>query len=77
MGLNPELVGWNTRGLNDQAKQDTVREFLTSVRASIVCLQETKMAVIGQFLLIQCLGPVFDGFLFLPADGTRGGILLA
>jgi hypothetical protein len=35
------------------------------------------MAVIDRFTVNQCLGPSFDGFDYLPALGTRGGILLA
>jgi hypothetical protein len=42
-----------------------------------VCLQETKLVVIDRFIVGQCLGPSFDGFDYLPADDTRGGILLA
>jgi hypothetical protein len=42
-----------------------------------VCLQETKLAVIDDFVIMQCLGPSFDGYVYLPADETRGGILLA
>lgn len=43
---------------------------------SIVCVQETKLAVISDFDVMQCLGPGFDYF-FLLAVQTRGGILLA
>jgi hypothetical protein len=35
------------------------------------------MNVIDSFTVMQCLGPSFDGFDNLPADDTRGGILLA
>jgi hypothetical protein len=35
------------------------------------------MAVISDRVVRDCLGPSFDQFFFLPADGTRGGILLA
>jgi hypothetical protein len=35
------------------------------------------MDVIDRFTVNQCLGPSFDGFDYLPALGTRGGILLA
>jgi hypothetical protein len=35
------------------------------------------MAVIDQFIVNQCLGPAFDGYDFLPAEETRGGILIA
>ena len=77
MDLNPEVLCWNPRGLNDRAKRDAVRELVDSLRVNLVCLQETKIAVMDQFIVNQCLGPSFDGFDYLPAVGTRGGILLA
>jgi exonuclease III len=72
-----EILCWNVRGLNDPAKRDAVREFVASLRVSIVCLQETKLNVIDDFLVMQCLGPSFDGYVYVPAIETRGGILLA
>jgi hypothetical protein len=77
MDINPELLCWNPRGLNDPAKRDSVREVVDSLRVNLVCFQETKMAVIDSFIVNQCLGPSFDGFDYLPAEETRGGILLA
>lgn len=62
MDYNLEIGSWNTRGLNDPAKRDSVREFLGTVHVSLVCLQETKLAVIDKFTIMQCLGPSFDGF---------------
>jgi hypothetical protein len=35
------------------------------------------MAVISDHVVHECLGPNFDVFFYLPAEGTRGGILLA
>jgi exonuclease III len=72
-----EILCWNVRGLNDPAKRDVVREFIASLRVCVVCLQETRLDVIDDFLVMQCLGPSFDGYVYLPAVETRGGILLA
>ena len=47
------------------------------IKVNLVCLQETKLDVIDQFTVMQCLGPSFDGFSDLPAVEMRGGILLA
>jgi exonuclease III len=77
MDISPQVLNWNPRGLNDRAKRNTVREFVDSVRVNLVCLQETRLDVIDQFIVMQCLGPSFDGFAYLPAIETRGGILLA
>ena len=77
MDHNPEIICWNVRGLNNPAKRKVVREFLSSLRVNLVCLQETKLETINQFDVMQCLGPSFDGYDYLPACETRGGILLA
>lgn len=77
MDHNPEIICWNVRGLNNPAKRKAVREFLALVRVNVVCLQEMKLDAIDQFVVMQCLGPSFDGFAYLPAEETRGGILLA
>ena len=77
MDLVPELMNWNTRGLNDPAKRDAVREFVEPLHVNLVCLQETKMQSFDRYTVLQCLGPSFDGFAFLPAVDTRGGILIA
>jgi hypothetical protein len=62
-------------GLNGRLHRDALRELVTAERPSIGCVQETKLAVLNDFDVIQCLGPGFDYF-FLPAVQTRGGILL-
>lgn len=47
-------------------------------RASVVCLQETKLSAVDRPLILDLLGSEFaDSFCFLPADGMRGGIILA
>jgi hypothetical protein len=51
--------------------------FIQSLRISMVCFQETKLAVVDVAIVSETLGPEFDGFVFLPADETRGGILIA
>jgi hypothetical protein len=77
MDLNPEVLCWNPRGLNEHAKRDVVRALVDSLKVNLDCLQETKLAVIDRFIVNQCLRPSFDGFKYLQAEETRGGILLA
>jgi exonuclease III len=77
MDINLEILDWNVRGLNYPAKRNAVREFVAALHVNLVCFQETKVEFVDSFLVLQCLGPSFDGFAFLPADDTRGGILLA
>jgi exonuclease III len=68
---------WNGRGLNSPARRLAVYQAISPANAAVVCIQETKMAVISNRVVRDCLGPSFDQFFFLPADGMRGGILLA
>jgi len=35
---------WNVRGLNGRARRNVVRDLLTQERATLVCLQETKVS---------------------------------
>lgn len=59
------------------AGQSVLRSVVSSVSPSIVCLSETKLALVSSALVIETLGVAFADFFCLPADGTRGGILLA
>ena len=77
MDLNPSVTCWNVLGFNNQAKRQAVKDFLVSVRPNLVCLQETKLDVVDNFLIMQCCGPSLDGFAYLPAVDTRGGIIIA
>ena len=72
-----ELVCWNVRGLNSPAKRKALRGFVDSTRAAIVFILETKLEVVDTFVILQCMGPNYDGFTYLPASDTRGGIFVA
>lgn len=76
--MNPSSVLiWNARGLNQKGRRNSVRDAVLSANADIVCLQETKVAVLNQQLLLSTLGSAYDKHVCLPADGTRGGVLVA
>jgi hypothetical protein len=75
--MNPEnILVWNVQGLNANLHKDALRSMVVSERVSLVCIQETKLHVIDDFLVMQVLGLGFD-YSFLPAIGTRGHILVA
>ena len=67
----------NAHGLNSTARWDVVRDVVDSCRPDIICLQDTKLAYISTYDILSILGPNFDKFVFLPEEGTRGGILTA
>ena len=76
--MNPsKIVSWNVRGLNSKARQDTVRNLINSFKANVVCIQETKMAVISLHTILTTLGSNFVHKLALPSVGSSGGILVA
>ena len=74
---NINFLIWNARGLNDRARRDSVRKVVDSCKPALVCIQETKLAVITQRDVISMLGRDFQDFVYLAAQGTRGGILVA
>jgi hypothetical protein len=45
--------------------------------ASIVCIQETKLAVVTPTIVMEALGADFDAYFCLPATDTRGGMIMA
>jgi exonuclease III len=76
--MNPSsILIWNARGLNSKARRDVVRYVILSSQAEIVCIQETKVANMNQPLFLSVFGSAFDKFVDLPAQGTRGGVLIA
>lgn len=46
--MKPKFLSWNVRGLNEMEKRLEIRGLLRDWRADIVCLVETKMAVISR-----------------------------
>ena len=78
MAIQPlKLLVWNVQGLNSPARRHSIYQVVISASPSIICFQETKMENINVELVRQCLGNKFESFYYLPAVGTRGGILLA
>lgn len=43
----------------------------------VVCLQETKLTYISDFDVSSIMGQGFSSYVYLPAQETRGGILVA
>lgn len=73
----PKILIWNVRGLNTRSRHDNVRKVVDDSRPAIVCFQETKLAYISEWDVMSILGRDFRHFVFLPAQGTQGGILVA
>jgi exonuclease III len=75
--LSFSLLGWNVRGLNNADKRALVRESVMSSGVSVVCFQESKLEVVDSAVVFDSCGLDFDGFAALPAEQTRGGVIIA
>lgn len=72
------LLSWNVRGLNCGAKCEDVKQVVNTCRPELICIQETKLAVVTDSVINDALGHDYtSNYLFLPAVGTRGGIIVA
>jgi hypothetical protein len=66
------------RGINNPAKRQAVKMFVDNVNCNFICFQETKLQEVSSAIVCETLGSRFaDNFIFLPANGTGGGILVA
>lgn len=70
------LLSWNVRGLNCPDRRATVHETIASTSCHLVCLQETKLDDVDQFVAAFLGGHRLRSFAQRPAVGTRGGILM-
>lgn len=72
------IMSWNVRGLNAPAWQHEVKQVVQLHKPHILFLQETKLHHIDNSLDRSALGVDYeDNFIYLPSEGTSGGILIA
>jgi len=73
-----KIFNWNVRGLNSVVRREAVKLMIQQANPTIICLQETKLNSVDGRLAMELLGPRFNNHLaFIPADETRGGVLIA
>jgi hypothetical protein len=70
------ILVWNVRGWNSQACCTVVVYMVMQECISLVCLQELKLSVLDNSLVISICGTGFE-YSFLHVVGTRGGIVVA
>lgn len=70
------LLVWNAHGLNSRVRRNVVRSIVEQQRASIVCLQETKIKNFSVSLNIEITCFDFD-YVSLPASGMAGGAVIS
>jgi exonuclease III len=72
------ILLWNVWGLNSSSRQNVVQTLVDSVKADVICLQETKMGQITRRIVLTMFGSEFDNnFVYLPSAGASGGVFIA
>lgn len=74
---NTAIMCWNAHGLNARAHRDSVRTLVRDERPHIACIIETKLQTVAPMLVLSMLGMNFVDYVYLPAAGTCGGVLIA
>ena len=73
---NWNVLCWNVRGLNSEARQRAVRQKIEECQCSIACLQETKCSSFDSRSIKSFCPKRFDSFACSPSIGASGGILV-
>ena len=76
MSANHLLIR-NARGLNSRARRNVVRDIVAQQRASIVCLQESKVENFSVSMNHEITGIDFNYYISLPASGVAGGAVVS
>jgi exonuclease III len=64
--------------MNSRARQEDIKQVTNTFKPDLICIQETKMEVINSTIIRSTLGYDYEGqFVYLPASGASGGILIA
>lgn len=77
MNRNWNVLCWNVRGINSEAKWDALRSKIEESDCSVLCLQETKKESFDALYLKKFAPRKFDKFDYIPSVGASGGILIA
>ncbi|KAK9154956.1 hypothetical protein Sjap_002436 [Stephania japonica] len=70
------IVSWNVRGINAVTKRREVKEEVRLMNPDILVIQETKKMVIDRWDITSIWRGRFKEWVFLPAEGTKGGIVI-
>lgn len=70
------IITWNVRGLGRPAKRFLGIDFLTLHDAEVCCLQDSKLESISQAKWREIGGSKMDQFIFAPAKGMAGGLII-
>jgi exonuclease III len=77
MDLDLKILDWNPRGLNNPARRAAIRGVVERSTCDIICFQETKLSDASDAIRAESVGNRCHSAFASPADGTRGGLLVA
>ena len=70
-----KIISWNVRGLGSFKKRREVRQLVREKNPFILCIQETKLAIIDDFVCKAIWGDDCVGYSFRPSLGASGGLV--
>ena len=70
------ILSWNLRGANDGAKRKVLKAFIKMQRVDVVCLQETKLKEVSNWMIRSLGVGRFLEWVAIKAEGAFGGILI-
>ena len=73
-GVQMKIITWNVRGLSAFEKRKEVRKLVGEKKPTIVCIKETKLAKVDDFICSSVWGNSPCGFSFQPSIGASGGL---
>ena len=70
------ILNWNIRGINVEAKWLALKQKIEESAAGIICLQETKREGFDLSYVHNFCPYKFNKFEYLPSIGASGGIIV-
>lgn len=70
------ILYWNIRGINVEAKWESLRDKILESKCDIISVQETKRESFDITYIRKFCRACFDDFCYLPSVGASGGILV-
>ena len=71
------IASWNTHGLGDELKCPVIRNNLSTVLPTVVCIQESKLLALDALKARSFLPSNLSDFTQVDANGSRGGLVTA
>lgn len=71
-----KIISWNVKGLGKLSKNFSIKEILGKYKVDIVIFQETKKHSIDKLCFRSFWGGRNIDWVFSPADGAAGGMLI-